>query len=194
MDQRKKVLAEAIEHHRRVDAARAALERARFAAMSFERVVDLVTQGLNSKGEKNDHLMPWLDTEDWKQAFATYNEDLTTPDKLERLEELAKARKFRGVYDVLWENRVKFVSRMAIYDAAVGISAHYEGRPTRVYVHALPLKAAKVLELPVIDDHKIRKSAIPKHWGLSDWPAGDIEDILCGFFKRWRELPGAGSR
>lgn len=183
------LLQEAIEHHEAVNQHLARKEREMFASLPFETVVDRVTRGLDAWGHPNDHL-PWLGTKKWSAAFEAYNEKMTTPDMLETL---AEVKKFRGIYEVLWKNKVRYVNRMAVYDAAVGISAKRGFRPTRVYVHALPLKAAELLKLPVIDGHKIRKEDFPEELGLGDWPAGDIEDILCDFYKRC-EAAGLVSR
>lgn len=186
-----RLLQDAIEHHAAVNQHRARKEREQFASLPLKMVVDRVTRGLDAWGEPNDHLTPWLHTKPWAAAFKQYHAKMTTPAMLETL---AEVRKFRGVYEVLWENKVPCVNRVAVYDAAVGISAKRGFRPTRIYVHALPLKAAELLGLPVIDGHKIRKTEIPEEFGLGKWPAGDIEDILCDFYKRCEKAGLVASR
>ncbi|MCX5409814.1 hypothetical protein OHA37_38955 [Streptomyces sp. NBC_00335] len=97
---RHRLLTEAIEYHRAVDQHKAREERAAFAALPFETVVDLVSQGLDAEGEHNRHLVPYLMTAAWQTAFRQYNERMTHPEKVELL---ADVTGFRKVYGILWE-------------------------------------------------------------------------------------------
>ena len=99
-----------------------------------------------------------------------------------------KCGNFKDLYDVIFENKIKGIGRLTVYDSALHIGAYKGLKPKEIYLHRGAKAGAKVIGIYKRGARTLKMEDMPG--ALCRLKPYEIEDFLCIYKK---ELSGKKS-